>query len=201
MFSKVKRNNSSFSSLTFLFFLLLLVPFRITAEDGYRLWLRYDRIANENKLKEYRKNIKSIHFPGDSPTLKAAREELTRGLTGLLDSSVRFTDKLTGSRTLIVGTPKSSRIVVSLSLAGKLKNVGKEGYIIQNAVLKGKKCIVIAANTDIGVLYGVFNFLKIIQTNKNPDNLKIIESPKIEYRLLNHWNNLLIYSNSGNSCN
>jgi alpha-glucuronidase len=190
MFSKVKRNNSSFSSLTFLFFLLLLVPFRITAEDGYRLWLRYDRIANENKLKEYRKNIKSIHFPGDSPTLKAAREELTRGLTGLLDSSVRFTDKLTGSRTLIVGTPKSSRIVVSLSLAGKLKNVGKEGYIIQNAVLKGKKCIVIAANTDIGVLYGVFNFLKIIQTNKNPDNLKIIESPKIEYRLLNHWNNL-----------
>ncbi len=187
MCSKVKIINNSFISLVFL---LLLVSFGMFAEDGYRLWLRYDRIADENKLKEYKEDIKAIHFPGNSPVLEAAREELTKGLTGLLGFPVEFADKLTGSGTLIVGTPKSSSIVASLSLGGKLKNVGKEGYTIQNAAVKGKKCIVIAANTDVGILYGVFNFLKLLQTNKSLDNLNVSESPKIEYRLLNHWDNL-----------
>jgi alpha-glucuronidase len=190
MYSKIKEFNNLFCSLMVMVFLFLVIPFKVAAEDGYRLWLRYDRIADEDKLKEYRKDIKVIHFPGDSPTLKAAREELTNGISGLLGVQVKFMDKLTGSGTLIVGTPKSSKVVASLKLNDKLKKLGREGYIIQNSVIKGKKCIVISANTDVGILYGVFNFLKIIQTNKSLDNLKIIESPKIEYRLLNHWNNL-----------
>ncbi len=185
MFLKIKK---SFCLSLFLF--LFLVSFKIMAEDGYRLWLRYDSIENTDKLNEYKKDINEIHFPGDSPTLKAAREELTKGVAGLLGFPVKFTDKLTGSGTLIVGTPKSSDIVASLSLDGKLEGAGKEGYIIQNAVVKDKKCIVISANTDIGVLYGVFNFLKLLQTNKSLENLTISESPKIEYRLLNHWDNL-----------
>jgi alpha-glucuronidase len=190
MYSKIKEFNNLFCSLMVMVFLFLIIPFKVAAEDGYRLWLRYDRIADEDKLKEYRKDIKVIHFPGESPTLKAAREELTNGISGLLGVQVKFMDKLTGSGTLIVGTPKSSEVVASLKLNDKLKKIGREGYIIQNSVIKGKKCIVISANTDVGILYGVFNFLKIIQTNKSLDNLKIIESPKIEYRLLNHWNNL-----------
>ena len=58
MCSKLKRLNNLFISLVFMVFILLLVPFRIVAEDGYRLWLRYDRIADENKMKEYREDIK-----------------------------------------------------------------------------------------------------------------------------------------------
>jgi alpha-glucuronidase len=190
MFSKVKRINNSFVTLVFIVFLLFLVPFKMIAEDGYRLWLRYDRITDGNKLNEYKKHINEIHFPEDSPTLKAARAELGRGLAGLLDSSVKFTEKLTGSGTLIVGTPKSSEVVASLKLNDKLNKLGREGYIIQNSVIKGKKCIVIVANTDVGVLYGIFNFLRLLQTNKSLENLSISESPKIEYRLLNHWDNL-----------
>jgi len=189
VFSKVKRVSSSFSSLIIVF-LLLLMPFKIVAEDGYRLWLRYDSIENASKLNKYKKDIKVIHFPEDSVTLRAAREELTKGVAGLLGFSVKFTDKLTESGTLVVGTPKSSNIVASLSLDGKLKNIGNEGYIIQNSVIKGKKCIVITANTDVGILYGVFNFLKLLQTNKSLENLSINDKPKIKYRLLNHWDNL-----------
>jgi len=187
MCSKVKRINNSFIPLVFL---LLLISFKAVAEDGYRLWLRYDRIADGNKLKEYKEDIKAIRFPGDSPTLKAAREELTEGVTGLLGLPVKFTGKLEKSGTLIVGTPESSSLIKSISLGDKLKKVGKEGYIIQNSVIKGKKCIVIAANTDVGILYGVFNFLKLLQTNKNITDLSISDKPKIKYRLLNHWDNL-----------
>jgi len=190
MFSKIKKIRQLFNLVTVLVFFLLLMPFKVVAEDGYRLWLRYDNIKDSKTLNEYKKNIKSIHFPGDEPTLKAAREELTKGVTGLLGFPVKFTGKLEKGGTLIVGTPKSSSIVASLSLDDKLKYVGEEGYIIQNSVIKGKKCIVITANTDVGILYGVFNFLKLLQTNKNIMDLSISDKPKIKYRLLNHWDNL-----------
>src|SRR3954468_66124 len=53
-------------------------------EDGYDLWLRYPLIDNAERLAEYRTAIQRIVFPADSPTLIAARDELLRGLRGLL---------------------------------------------------------------------------------------------------------------------
>src|SRR5207253_4161009 len=53
-----------------------------------------------------------------------------------------------------------------------------------------KNIIAIAANTDVGVLYGVFHFLRMLQTQQNIQQLAIVAAPKIKYRLLNHWDNL-----------
>jgi alpha-glucuronidase len=190
MFSKIKKINDLFSSLAFMVFLLAVLPFKVFGEDGYELWLRYKNIDNTDKLEEYRKNLQAVHFPGDSPTLQAAREELTKGIEGLLGFPVKFADKVTEDGTLILGSPKSSNIISSLKFGKKLKDLGKEGFIIQSSVVKGKKCIVVSGNTDVGVLYGVFNFLRLLQTNKSLDNLSISDKPKIKYRLLNHWDNL-----------
>jgi alpha-glucuronidase len=187
MFLKIKK---LFCLSVFFVFLLSIGPFKIFAEDGYRLWLRYDGIPDNNKLKEYKENIKEIYFPGDLPVFKAAREELTRGFAGLFGSPVEYVDRVTANGTLIIGTPESSMLIASLAFEDKLKELGEEGYMIQNAVIKGKKCIMISANTDVGILYGVFNFLKLLQTHKSLDNLDISESPKVDYRLLNHWDNL-----------
>jgi alpha-glucuronidase len=49
---------------------------------------------------------------------------------------------------------------------------------------------VIAANTDIGVLYGAFHFLRLLQTNQRIDTLGISDRPRIQHRILNHWDNL-----------
>ena len=54
----------------------------------------------------------------------------------------------------------------------------------------GKKVIVIAGKTDVGVLYGVFNFLRFMQMHQSIENLSVISSPKIKLRLLDHWDNL-----------
>ncbi|RPJ00142.1 MAG: alpha-glucuronidase, partial [Chloroflexi bacterium] len=45
-------------------------------------------------------------------------------------------------------------------------------------------------NTDIGVLYGAFRFLRHLQTYKPLDDLSIISAPEIKLRMLNHWDNL-----------
>jgi alpha-glucuronidase len=190
MYSKIKNFYSLFSSMAFIVFVLLVLPFKVVGEDGYELWLRYKNVDNVDKLAEYNKNIQAVHFPGDSPTLQAARDELVKGLKGLLGVSINFTNSSVENGALLVGTVASSKIISSLKLDKKLKDVGREGYIIQNSIVQGKKCIVISANTDVGILYGVFNFLKLLQTNKSLENLSISDKPKIEYRLLNHWDNL-----------
>ena len=50
--------------------------------------------------------------------------------------------------------------------------------------------MVITANSDMGVLYGVFHFLRYMQTQQNIQSLAITSAPKIKHRLLNHWDNL-----------
>src|SRR5699024_5785462 len=50
--------------------------------------------------------------------------------------------------------------------------------------------IVIAANRDIGVLYGIFHFLRQLQTHQSIRDISIQSAPKIQHRLLNHLANL-----------
>src|SRR5579863_303567 len=136
--------------------LILLLLGRLSAsraEDGYRLWLRYDRIGDPQLLQDYRNAITSFHFNGPH----AAQQELVLGLQGLLgitpveirSESGRFDDGC-----IIVGTPSTSNTISRLPGHDTLSRLGEEGFTIRNITLDGKKGIVIAAFTEKGVLYG-----------------------------------------------
>ena len=154
--------------LTILFYLLVFVPAcSLHAEDGYRLWLRYNRVSDPIQLKEYRSSLENIIVEGTSATMFAIRKELRKGLGGLLDREIEFADKPLAGSLLIVGTPNSSAMIKSLDLNDRLKQVGKEGYIILTTTLRENSAIIITANTDVGLLYGTFAFLQRIQTGKN----------------------------------
>jgi alpha-glucuronidase len=174
------------------FYLLLLASctMQAFAEDGYRLWLRYDKIANKVLYNQYRQSITQLVFPGNSEILLAAQKELGMGLNGLLQLELPMEANATKNGALIIGTPFSSKIIGALPLTAALQKAGKEGYIIRTITIKGKQARVIAANTDIGVLYGVFNFLKMLQTEKSIKTLAVVDAPKIKTRINNHWDNL-----------
>lgn len=174
------------------FYLLLFASctMQALAEDGYRLWLRYDKIADKALYNQYRQSITQLIFPGNSETLLAAQKELGLGLNGLLQLELPMEANATKNGALIIGTPFSSKIIGGLPLTAALQKAGKEGYIIRTITIKGKQARIIAANTDIGVLYGVFNFLKMLQTEKSIKTLAVVEAPKIKTRINNHWDNL-----------
>ena len=175
--------------LLFVLSLLLLINSTLKADDGYRLWLKYDLISNQQKLNEYKELVKGLIIEGESPTIKAAENELQIGLKGLLDSDVPQVRSIQNG-TLIIGKYSASPVLSKLKLEDKLRKIGSEGYLIFNSEIDGKKVFVITANEDIGVLYGVFDFLKLMQTNMDISNLDIESYPKIKLRLLNHWDNL-----------
>jgi alpha-glucuronidase len=168
---------------------ILITGTLLSAEDGYRLWLRYDKISDDTLLNQYRSLISQVIVEGSSETMQAVREELTLGLSGLLDQKINMPDKPLPGNVLILGTPSRSAFIRTLNLDDILSTLGKEGYYIFSTETKHGKAIVITANTDIGVLYGTFRFLQMIQTGQSLQNPDIINAPKVHYRLLNHWDN------------
>jgi alpha-glucuronidase len=175
------------------FSILLIAIFffnSLTAEDGYKLWLRYDPVSDPQLLVHYNKYVSGFMIGGSSPTLLAAGDELKRGLSQMLGTGIPVVSAIRKHGTIIAGTPESSVIIASLNMKDKLEGVGSEGYIITNAKYRHKRIIVIAANSEAGVLYGVFHFLRLIQTHQNISELSVQNAPKTKIRLLNHWDNL-----------
>lgn len=173
-----------------LFLSLIMLSSSARADDGYRLWLKYDLVSNTQRLMEYRESIKAWMIEGDSPTMKAAGHELHMALDGLLGSKIPEVQKLNQSGMLVAGTYSNSPILTGLDLQTQLAKVGSEGFLILTKTLNGRKVTVITANKDIGVLYGVFRFLRLLQTQQDISNLDVISFPRIKLRVLDHWDNL-----------
>lgn len=176
------------------FILLLLLLFsasgRLLAEDGYKLWQRYEQVQDAGRLQSYRQAIQEIVVQGSSPTLAVAQKELQQGLSGLLGQAVPAVQQPTQQSILVAGTPASSALVKELNLTDKLKAAGEEGYLLLTTNQNGRKYTVIAANTDIDVLYGSFHLLRLLQTQQDISKLMLASAPKIKRRVLNHWDNL-----------
>jgi alpha-glucuronidase len=170
--------------------LAIAVPSATRAEDGYDLWLRYRLVGDAARLAEYRSALRRLVVQGDSPTLSAARDELVTGLTGLLGRAPAVVPSASSTGTLIIGTPATSPLIASLPVSTALRSVGNEGFVLRAVVVKGQRVLVIAANRDIGVLYGAFHLLRLIQTNASLAALTVVSAPKIQLRMLDHWDNL-----------
>ena len=160
------------------------------AEDGYDLWLRYRRVSDLALLSEYRAAIAYLVVAGDSPTMRAAKEELGTGLAGLLGAAAPVRGGVATDGALVIGTPRSSPLIRSLALTAELRALGPEGYIVRAARVAGKRAIVIAANEDVGVLYGTFAFLRQLQTQRHVRDVALRDAPRIQLRVLDHWDNL-----------
>jgi len=158
------------------------------AEDGYRLWLRYDKINNATLLNQYRSQIDAINFIGNSSTIDIAKKELISGLEGLLDKKFIEVNKI--SNRVVLAFKGDELIHDALWKKTNYDRLGYEGFRVFSTQSGGRQVTVITGNTDISILYGVFHFLRLIQTGSNIQNLNITSIPKIQHRVLNHWDNL-----------
>src|SRR5690606_17232749 len=154
---------------------------------------RYPVVADKALLKEYRGQIKQVVSEADSPTLRAAAEELQRGLGGLLGTEVALSSKAGRSLakgSLVIGTPQGSPLIASLKLDERLAELGPEGYLVEQTRINKRPALVIAANSDTGVLYGAFELLRQMQTHHSLKDLSVSSAPRVQYRVVNHWDNL-----------
>ena len=156
------------------------------AEDGYELWLRF-RPVEASAAARYAPHLTSIVAGTPSPTATVAVTELRRGVAAMIGRAPTSAAR-PHEGSVVVGTPRSSAIIARLALP--LEELGSEGYCIRSMTIDGRRVLVIAANKDVGVLYGVFALLRRVQTRQSIDGLDLRERPAMPLRLLNHWDNL-----------
>lgn len=161
-----------------LWMLLIFSSLRLSAQNGYKLWLDYQETDPE-------KIPISALYADES---KISSIELQQAWTEMMGSPLAHTDAL-GDGTLILGT--SADEVVQSLVNNDLENlISDEGYIIRSVTRDNQKMTVIASKSEAGLLYGVFHLLRLVQTEKSLMDLAITENPSYERRLLNHWDNL-----------
>ena len=160
------------------------------AEDGYDLWLRYRPIENSALRHEYRRTITHIVARQSSPTIRIAVAELRRGLSGLLGVEIPVADHVRESGALVLGTPSDSPLIAALPWSEQLTQAGTDGYLIRSTPIGTHHALVVASAGDNGVLYGAFHVLRLVQTERPLASLDISERPRLQLRLLNHWDNL-----------
>ncbi|MEA9612152.1 MULTISPECIES: alpha-glucuronidase family glycosyl hydrolase [Xanthomonas] len=154
------------------------------AEDGYDLWLRYHLLPDAAQKQG---SARELVVLGATPTLQAASDELQRGLHGLLGVAPALTQAATRDGAIVLGTAQTPQIA-ALGLATQA--LGREGYLIRSTRVDGHQATVIVGGSDVGVLYGAFHLLRLVQTGQSLSALDLRQTPRLQLRLLNHWDNL-----------
>ncbi|MDB5746846.1 MAG: alpha-glucuronidase, partial [Massilia sp.] len=112
---------------------------------------------------------------------------------GLLGKAPALVDKArAGSLVLARGADLPRGLDAGPAVHEQLRKLGREGYLVRRARLDGVPVTLIAANADIGLLYGSFAWLRQLQLGADAGRgeAALISQPTLPLRVLNHWDNL-----------
>ncbi|MGV8827255.1 MAG: alpha-glucuronidase family glycosyl hydrolase [Breznakibacter sp.] len=165
---------------------ICVFPLIISAQTGSNLWFtNVTPDANNLELCP-----KSIVVKGNGTTIDVARKELHEGLETLFQKKIKETKKIS-TNCLVLGL-RSNHDINSLLTSSRHQNakLKNDGFIICSIGKTPGKTLITADN-ERGILYGVFHYLRALQTqNIGNGMLDMVETPSYQYRLLNHWDNL-----------
>ena len=159
----------------------------LASEDGYKLWLRFAPPSDAVR-REYFRQFGSVVVQGDSPTSRIIRDEMTAAIASIVGSPMTREGPSPGD--VVVGTPSNSELIRGLGWAADLEKAGPEGFVIRTSRIGKRNGIAIASAGEIGALYGAYHFLRLLQTGQPIDRLNINERPKVQLRMINHWDNM-----------
>lgn len=133
-----------------------------------KAWLSYRR--NPNLVLPWTENSVFINFQGE--IAKNAVQELCTGISELFGCQME-------------NAKKQETAGVALILDAE-SEVGIEGYEISQK--EGK--VQIQSSGEVGILYGVFQLLRMLQCGRDIKDISISKKPDSPLRMLNHWDNM-----------
>ncbi len=167
--------------------LFLFLWFTVShAQGGYELWLNYRKTENPETLEHYRTHLLSVVMDENSETVDAIREELSTGLGLMLDSTVSFISEIPEKNSLVIRKTENLPSGLRNTLKKDIATIENDGFLIRTS----GNTLIITARKDVGLLYGTFRLLHHLQQGLPLRNLRILDIPKTDIRVLNHWDNL-----------
>lgn len=148
-------------------------------DDGYSLWLGYENNGNFNsKIEVFTK----------SKITDSAISELKR--TGNLLNDAK---KITLGK--FCDLPKNIQKKIKIQFEEKIqllksKKKYSDTFCIFCDEINSEKNVIVASSNENAILYGIFALIREIRLGKSLNEIKIFDFPKINLRILNHWDNL-----------
>ena len=165
-----------------------LAPLTAYAEDGHAAWLRYARLE-QPALRRVQNTVPPwVTVVGDAAPLLKARDELVRGVRGLLGRELRAEMSLAGGDGLVLATASSLRdLAPQLALGADL---AADGFRLRTIREGAATYTVIAGGSERAVLYGAFAYLRKLALGELTGSIDETDAPAAPIRWVNHWDNL-----------
>ena len=150
-------------------------------EDGSRLWLRFKPMENSSLP-----TFTCIQGDDSSLALQEFQYAWQEMSGNFLPEKGKNGDV---EHILLIGTLKNTQVRKYIDNE-ELQKLGSEGYIIRTIMQENPRITVVASPGDAGLLYGIYNLLRLIQIGDYSDWISISEQPRYKIRILDHWDNL-----------
>ncbi|HSC53260.1 MAG TPA: alpha-glucuronidase family glycosyl hydrolase [Phnomibacter sp.] len=172
------------------FLLLFSVFFCMVAaaESGYDLWLRYPALGNSSVKSSYTK-FTSISIDAAAATTTVLEREFLMALKGILSVKPSIYKGFNASAAVFV-VPAAVAVQQKWMAASDTNSLGQEGFKMKSITFLGRQRLLITANTDAGLLYGSFQWLRMMASQQPITKLDTVCKPSLQWRMLNHWDNL-----------
>ncbi|HYL97322.1 MAG TPA: alpha-glucuronidase family glycosyl hydrolase, partial [Blastocatellia bacterium] len=160
----------------------------VFAETGYDAWLRYAAIDDPGVRHSYDDLPAAVVALDDTTIVRSARDELVRGVRGMLGRTLRIEGQVPGEDAIVLGSLSSIRKAVPEFTASNEPN--RDGYLLQTVRSGARSLIIISGSGDRGVLYGTFALLRKMALHQPVASLNESQTPFAPLRLINQWDNL-----------
>ncbi|HEY6291938.1 MAG TPA: alpha-glucuronidase family glycosyl hydrolase [Terriglobia bacterium] len=179
---------SVWNEIALILFASLMAAPPLRAESGYEAWLRYAPIEDAPARQQFDTLPAVVVALGDSPEVKAAQQEMIRGVRGMLGRTLRAETNPPDESSIVLGTlAEIAQAAPGTHLSAPLK---QDGYWLRSTTVRGHSCLLITAVNGRGVLYGAFGVLRKIALQQPVSALNEIAEPSAAVRWVNQWDNL-----------
>lgn len=141
-------------------------------------WLNYNKKLDNKGVIELTKIISN----DNSIVIQNAMKELKEAFLGLYNIAL-IEEKISSNK---LHEDDKGAILLGLKKTDKEDTFLDESY--QITYKKGN--IEISSASEVGILYGVFSFLRNLQLGKSLQDMNLFEKPSNPLRMLNHWDNM-----------
>ena len=158
------------------------------AEDGSAAWLRYERIADASVRQRYDRLAGPVVALGDSSMLRAAHDELVRGLASMLGRDLSAAANRSADAAVVIGTADAvGRRFPQVRIPPLTRS---DAFWLGETTVRKRRVVLVAGHDDRGALYGAFALLRHVALHDAIDGLNERQEPAAALRWTNEWNNL-----------
>ena len=150
------------------------------AQTADQAWLR---LHHYGLRKEIPYSVRSL---GRGLLEQSASKELQREIYGLTALS-SYASKINVDGEIVLGTSlEVHKAYPELAIPSDL---GKEGYWLCWATLKGRTLLIVTGSDERGLLYGAFALIRLLETDQNLTQLDLRSEPAMATRWVDEWDN------------